>query len=596
MPISDAPVATPMLIPTLGEGLILLSIYKPLLMLAVFLPWAWVVSRIYDKHAAQFFLPRKMWNFIHLAAGALALIAVLAMSIAMPGSEGAFWAGIGIAIVLLFADLYAYMHVANRDERVPEKYHISLKMAKLGAKDEDKKKDSKATAKVKYAIRGADEKGKFTKTVAAPAPESPEAEVRAAAEKLYGDALRSRASQVELVPTGKDNAYQAKLMIDGVLQPGETYAGPLGIKIMDFWKAAAGQDVNDRRRKQQSNVQVEEPAGKHIVRVTSIGAQGGMRVTMLFDPESAVTKKAGELGLLEGQMDELKNLVTEGKGVVLVVAPPDGGRTTLIYSILGLHDAYTTNVQTVEMDQQATMEGVRHNVFSATADGPLPAGSAGPEFSTLVRSILRRDPQVVAVSDLPDVNTAKEIVKADHERTRTYVSFRAGDPLQALQVWMKMAGEPKPAAECIHGVITGKLVRRLCTNCRVAYPPAPDMLKKLGIPEGKIQQLFKKGGQVLIKNKPDVCPVCQGIGYVGQEGVFEVAMINPEERSLLMQGNFQGVKGSLRKRQIPTLQHVAIRKAVDGTTSVEEVMRITAAEAPAATAAPAKAGTAPATT
>lgn len=580
MPISDASLASnALMLPTLGEGLILVSILKPLLMMAVFLPWAWVVSRIYDKHAAQFFLPRKMWNGIHLAAGTLALLAVLLMSVAMPGSEGAFWAGIGIAVVILVVDLYAYMHVANRDDRVPEKYHISLKMAKLGGKD-DKKKDAKSAVKVKYTIRGTDDKGKFTKTVAAPAPETPEAEVRVAAEKIYETALRSRASQVELVPTGKDNAYQAKIMIDGVIQPGETFTGPAGIKIMDFWKAAAGQDVNDRRRKQQSNVSVEDSVGKHILRITSIGAQGGMRVTMLFDPESAVNKKAGELGFLDVQMEELKNLIAEGKGVVLVTAPPDGGRTTLMYSILGMHDAYTTNVQTVEIDQQATMEGVRHNLFNPQADGPLPAGSAGPEFSTLVRSILRRDPQVVAVTDLPDVNTAKELTKADHERTRVYVSFRGGDPLQAMQVWMKMAGEPKAAAECIHGVITGKLVRKLCTNCRVAYPPAGDMLKKLGIPEGKIQQLFKKGGQVLIKNKPDICPVCQGLGYVGQEGVFEVAMINPEERSLLMQGNFQGVKGSLRKRQIPTLQQVAIRKAVDGTTSVEEVMRITAAETP----------------
>jgi type II secretory ATPase GspE/PulE/Tfp pilus assembly ATPase PilB-like protein len=108
------------------------------------------------------------------------------------------------------------------------------------------------------------------------------------------------------------------------------------------------------------------------------------------------------------------------------------------------------------------------------------------------------------------------------------------------------------------------------------------MLKKLGVPEGKVQQLFKKGGQVLIKNKPEVCPTCGGSGYFGQDGVFEVYAITKEERDLIAQGNYQGLKAALRKKSLPSLQQVAIRKAVDGITSVEEVMRVTASEAPAA--------------
>ena len=128
----------------------------------------------------------------------------------------------------------------------------------------------------------------------------------------------------------------------------------------------------------------------------------------------------------------------------------------------------------------------------------------------------------------------------------------------------------------LHGVVAQRMVRKLCTNCRVAYPPTPEMLKKLGLPEGKIQQLFKKGGQVLIKNKPEVCPVCKGSGYVGQEGIFEVFFLDKEERDLISTGNLQGLRAAFRKRSLPVLQHAAIRKAVDGVTSVEEVLRVTA--------------------
>jgi type II secretory ATPase GspE/PulE/Tfp pilus assembly ATPase PilB-like protein len=253
-----------------------------------------------------------------------------------------------------------------------------------------------------------------------------------------------------------------------------------------------------------------------------------------------------------------------------------------------MHDAYTQNVQTVEIDPQGVIEGVRMNRFDPTADatqgagGPGGPGGAvtGGEFSTLVRSILRRDPQVVAVADLPDQATAKEISKADHERTRIYVSLPAGDALTSIQVWAKSVGDARAAGGCLHGVVGQRLIRKLCTNCRVAYPPTPEMLKKLGLPEGKIQQLFKKGGQVLIKNKPETCPVCKGSGYIGQDGIFEVYSLDKEDRDLVSSGNLQGLRAAFRKRQLPTLQQVAIRKAVDGTTSVEEVLRVTTDPSP----------------
>jgi type II secretory ATPase GspE/PulE/Tfp pilus assembly ATPase PilB-like protein len=564
----------------LKAPLLLVSWYKPIVMLVLFLPWAWVVSKIYDKHAAQFFLPRRKWNLAHMGAATLALLAVLLIGLAMPGSEGGFWIGFGLGLIVLGADLYAYVHVANRDERVPDRHHITW--TTFIKRDEKKKKVVKGPAEIKYAIRGQDEKSKYTKLVAVPQAETPEMEVRVAAEKIYAGALKSRASQLDFGPTGgADGAYGVKLLVDGVYQPGETMPAQAAARIMDFFKSSAGLDVADRRRKLQGFCQFEDPDAKHTVRVTSVGGQGGLRVSLVLDPESAVNKKAEDLGMLPMQLEELKAIVGDGKGVVLVTAPRDNGRTTLLYSVIRKHDAYINNVQTVEIEPQAVLEGVRSNKFDAQVEAAnAPAGSTGPEFATLVRSIMRRDPQVVGVAELPDAATAKEVSRADHERTRTYLSFNAPDAVAGVQAWVKFVGDQRAAGECLHGVVSGKLLRKLCTNCRVAYPPAPDMLKKLGIPEGKVQQLFKKGGQVLIKNKPEVCPVCQGSGYFGQDGVYELSVFSKDERDLVAAGNLSGLKAAMRKRNIPTIQQVAIRKAVDGITSVEEVMRITTGDAP----------------
>jgi type IV pilus assembly protein PilB len=116
----------------------------------------------------------------------------------------------------------------------------------------------------------------------------------------------------------------------------------------------------------------------------------------------------------------------------------------------------------------------------------------------------------------------------------------------------------------------------------VGYAPTPDMLKKLGVTDAKqVPQLFKKGGQVLIKNKPEVCPVCAGIGYFGCEGVFEVYRFGLEEREMIAQGDLAALRAQLRKRNLMSLQQAALKKALTGLTSVEEVTRVTSASATA---------------
>lgn len=559
---------------TLGEGLFLVSFWKPLILFVPFVAWAAIISKIFDKHAERFHLNRKMWNLIHLCVGFVAFAAAVAMPIQ---GEAAFWAGLGVMIVVLFGDLVAYAMVANKDERVPEEFHIKFNMAKLAEKREAKAA-AKRAGKVELNIQGPDKKA-----LPVPEKETPEFEIRTAAEALMLRMMDLRASQLDLAPTGKDGMYGASYLVDGVRQAGETLPGAAAIKMIDFWKGAAKLDLADRRRKLTGDVVIERETEKLRVRLTSSGTQAGMRLTMVADPEKAVRRKSADLGLLEVQMAELKAIIEDAKGVVVLAAPADMGRTTSFYSILKMHDAYTHNVQTVEMEPQDSLEGIRQNKFEA--------GGEGPEYSTFVRSILRRDPDVVGVAEMPDEATAKEIARVEIERTRVYLSLRTDNALLAIQAWLKAVGDPDLAAKVLHGAAAQKLLRKLCVNCRVAYQPSPDMLKKLSLPTDKPRQLFKKGGQVLIKNKPEVCPVCRGLGYVGQEGIFEIFRIDKAEQALIKAGNWSGLRAEFRKRKLPMIQESALKKVLDGLTSVEELLRVTA-EQPAP--APSGGGGAPA--
>ncbi|MBL9031478.1 MAG: Flp pilus assembly complex ATPase component TadA [Phycisphaerae bacterium] len=559
----------------LGEGLFLVSFWKPLILFVPLVGWLWVISRIYDKHAARFHLARTTWNAIHLSIGLIALLAALAIPMK---SEAAFWIGLGVMIALLAADLVAYAVIANKDERVPEEFHIKFTtIFERMSKAREEKAAAKRAGKVELVIKGPDK-------TALPVPErdTPEFEVRIIAETLALRGMGMRASQTDIQP-GKDGAYAVSFLVDGVRQPGETIPGALAVRAIDLWKSAAKLDVNDRRRKLSGDVLIEQADTKTRTRIIASGTQGGMRLTMIFDPEKAVRRKAADLGLLDNQFAELKAIAEDRQGVVLLAAPPDMGRTTTLYSVLKLHDAYTQNVQTVEMEPQDALEGIRQNPFTQEGEGP--------DYATFVRSILRRDPQVVGVAEMPDEQTAKEIARADHERTRTYLSLRTDNIVTAIQAWVKAVGDAEAATKCLHGALAQKLLRKLCVNCRVAYQPSADMLKKLGLPADKPRQLFKKGGQVLIKNKPEVCPVCHGIGYVGQEGIFEVLKIDKPERDLIKAGNYNGLRAEMRKRQQPSIQLAALKKLLDGITSVDELSRVTGGTEGAGAPKPAAAAT-----
>lgn len=565
----------------LAQGLMLTNWWSPIILVAAFGAWAWVVSTIYDKDAARHYMPRRKWNLIHLGAGAFALVIVMALPLP-------FFVVIPVAIGVLLFDLVAYFMAHNSDERVPAARKWSLDIKKMMESSKGDKKGKSAAAQSTLIFKGPGGE------LPVPAKDAPEYEVRADAERLIQKLADARGAQLDIQPL-KDGAYGVTAIVDGVRQALESAAMPAAkaVALMDLYKSAAGLDVKDRRRRLQGDFKLgpAKTGATTSARVTTMGSAAGMQLSLLLDPEGQVKRAVEDLGLHANQLEDFKKIVEAKKGVVLVVAPPDNGRTTTLYSLIRSHDAYTSNVQTLEMEPQLSMEGVRQNRFDPKVDGA--------EYSTTVRSILRRDPDVVGVAEMPDDNTGKEVAKADHDRTRVYLCMPLDGAFTAIQVYAKAVGDQKSAAKSLHGVIALRLARKLCENCRAEFAPTPDVTKKLGLPPDT-KRLFRKGGQVLIKDKPTTCPVCNGSGFFGQIGVFEVYPIGAEERELISQNDLTGLKAAFRTKKQQSIQQAALMHAISGATSVEEVVRVTQPAAPPkpasaeADAAPTKPATAPA--
>ena len=535
----------------------LVAWWKAILLIAPFVGWSWMISTILDKHAKRFFLGQEKWNAIHMIFGLIALAFVLLLPL---GGITGLAAGFFGAIVILACDIGIFVMIANRDERIAERSKLKLNFAEMSKKRDDKR-EAKKMGTSELTIVGAKKM-----KVMPPDKESGLYAVRVAAEEIVINGHNAHASQIDIIPAN-ETTYAASILVDGVRQAGEPIAATDAIQIIDFWKKCAGLDVQDRRRKLTGNVSItSETMSGLTLKLVSSGSKNGMMLSMIFNPETAVRSAPQDLGLLTNQLDLLKSWAEETSGVVLLGAPSDNGRTTTMYSMLQLHDAYTSNIQTVEYEMEDAIEGVKQIKFDQSAEGP--------DFATVVRSTLRRDPDVVAICDLPDMETGKNIALADLERTRVYLSLKVDSALAAIQLYVRAVGDPKLAAKGLKGVVAQNLIRMLCGNCKVGYQPTPDMLKKLGLPVDKIKQLNKKGGQVLIRNKPEICPVCNGVGYLGQTGCFGVFPIEDEERKMIAEQNWNGLRTAMRKRSLPTVQQVALRKAVEGLTSIEEVSRI----------------------
>lgn len=549
----DAPGGTAMLA---AGGLFLISWWKALLFLPPFLIWARIVSAIYDKDAAQWYLPRRAWNMGHALAGGLALAAAFLFPPVVPGI-GAFLVAWSVMVLILGADLLAYFIVHNKDARVPAERHWSLDPSKLIAGAGGGKKKSAAVMST-MVLKGP------PGVLVVPEKETPEYELRVFTESLIARALDQRAGRLDIAVIS-EQAYGATIVVDSVRSALEQMPKARAIQVIDLLKRAAGLDVEDRRKRQRADIQVGQTGASTIpVSVSTIGASAGQRLTLTIDPVKQVSIKLSDLGMHANQLADAKKLIAEPGGVVLLAAPSGNGRTATLYAMLRSHDAYTSNVQTIELEPQAFLEGVRSNVFDP---------AEGSEFATTVRSILRRDPDVVGIADVPDAETAKTVAKSDTDRCRVYLSLKADDPLKTIQAFAQLVGDQKAAGNCLKGVIAQRLVRRLCHNCKVAVKPSAENLKKLGLPPDT-KQIHRKGGKVLMKDKEQVCPVCSGSGYLTLVGVFEVHPFGSEERRLIVANDLTALRALFRQNKQQSLQQAALQHVIAGDTSIEEVSRV----------------------
>lgn len=529
------------------EAVPVASLIKALVAFLTLIGWArW--ATILDKDAEFYYLNRRMLNGMTLGAGAFAF--VLWMLIPL------YAMGLVIFLVVVISAGVIYAMIRNPNVPQAERWTLSPDtITQMMNKKREKAKRKDTT--LKFIAMASQSSAHFK---AVPDAEDPDYEHHLLLDDLLTTAMQRRAHRLDIAIGSSEAIVQ--ISVDGAPYRLNAMPQEQALKVLKYLKHECGMDVEELRKKQVGKVMAEIGSyGRHELQVTAAGSTRGLTIAIDFDFTKQRTIPFAELGLLEPQVDQIKPVIADASGVVLVASPARNGRTTSLYALLNEHDPYLQDIHSLEENIEATLEGVTQN-------------TVGEEnWAASVRSTMLKDPAVLMVAQVPDADTAKEIVNGAKEGKRVYAGLRANDTFTALKAWSGAVKSLPDVADTLQAIICQRLIRKLCPICRQAYQPDAAALKKLNLPADKISQLYKASGKIITDKREQTCETCQGLGHLGRTAAFEIMIIDDETRELLRTGDVNNLRNALRKKRMMLMQEAALVKVINGDAGISEVMR-----------------------
>ncbi len=535
------------------------SLFKIVLFTLAFMLWAhnsaWV-----QKDLKILRVPQGFWILAIFGTGILCLAIWLLVPL--------FWLGFG-----LFAVLYGtvmILFVVFHNKRVsPSQTVLTVSHIQRLTQGGKKTKSERAHSKDRARIKAADGKSP-------PWPKDPDEHAAyQAIQDLLFDSIWRRTSDVrlDLLP---DQPVRVIYKIDGVEREREPLDEALGSLIFDQLKTIGGMNPEERRRPQNGAFKATIGAGgtgdKSVdVDVKTSGSTAGQRMLMkLYSDEAKF--RVSELGFTAAQLNVFEQQAAAPKGVIVVSGPRASGVTSTLYAIVRSHDAFMQNIHTLEVTKSLELENITQHVYDSQ--------NGTVSFGKRFRSILRTEPDVIMAGDTPDTETSALAAVAGRQGKKIYLGTSAKDTFSALGRYLQGVNDPALAASSLLAVTNQRLARILCTECRRAYKPNPNVLKKANLAAGENRPFYRPPNEDEIEvdkqGNPLLCPVCQGSGYIGRTAVIELLVLNDALRQLIAKGApLSTLKVEARKQGMLYLQEIAMHKVYEGQTSIAEVSRVT---------------------
>ena len=523
----------------------------------LFLLWAWTSDWV-SRDGQEKKLEYLRWNPIVFGTFMAGFVLVLLIPF--------FWLGFPLLVIAYAAPLTCY--VLHRNKRVGShetvmtkehlRYWFADRLAPLGMKIEKEKKDPHTAGPpvVVTAQGGATERDDRTHLLAAR-----QAPGLRDARQILADGLYRRCDAIMLNFT--QEAMGVRHMVDGVWHNADPWEREIADSVLEALKILCGLNPEDRRSRQEGTFGAEYLSEKYAVTLTSQGTETGERVVMRFEGKKTQFSTLDDLGMRPKMQEQLKELMAREKGFLLFSAMPATGLRSTTTVALHSTDRFVRELVSVEEDKvrYEEVENISATIYRA-AEGQTP--------DQILPELFLKEPNVVVVRDLVNTETVS-LMCQEIANNRLFIStVRAKDSCEALLRVLALGGSPAEFAHAVTAVLCQRLIRKLCEECKEAYAPTPQVLQQLGLPEGKLEALYRPP-----QAPEQVCNECAGIGYVGRTAIFELLVVDDNVRKVLATNpKLDLLRQAARKARMRTFQEEGLVLVAKGVTSLPELMRV----------------------
>lgn len=401
-----------------------------------------------------------------------------------------------------------------------------------------------------------------------------DAPIIALVNKILAKALQDGVSDIHIEP--QEEALRVRFRKDGVLQQA---FDPLPRKIIPAvvsrFKILADLDIAERRAPQDGRIRKIFQGRRIDFRVNTLPSRWGEKVVLRILDNSSTQLGLDKLITDPESLEIVRDMTKRPFGLILVTGPTGSGKTTTLYSALAECNNPGVNISTAEDPIEYTLPGLTQ--VQVIRD-------KGMDFSSILRAFLRQDPDVILVGETRDKETAKTAIEAALTGHLVLTTLHTNDAASAVARLSEMDVEPFMVSASLIGVIAQRLMRRVCSECRVPYHPSSEELARFGLSASKdISLTFYKANkltaeqiQVAKSSGQPICSKCGGVGYRGRCGVYEIMRVTERLQTLITEAApTERIKEAAVEDGMKTLLAYSLKLVQDGHTTLEEVERVT---------------------
>ncbi|RPJ49354.1 MAG: type IV-A pilus assembly ATPase PilB [Candidatus Latescibacterota bacterium] len=376
---------------------------------------------------------------------------------------------------------------------------------------------------------------------------------------MIAEAVHRRASDIHVEPFEKQ--LRVRFRIDGTLYT--VMAPPVRMRnaIASRVKIMASLDIAEKRTPQDGNIKIRMHDKTVDLRVSTLPTIFGEKIVMRVLDQSNLNVDLSKLGFEEVARKNFERAIRSPWGMVLVTGPTGSGKTTTLYSALSTVNSPDTNIMSAEDPVEYNLDGINQVGINE---------AAGLTFASALRAFLRQDPNIIMVGEVRDIETAGIAVKAALTGHLVLSTLHTNDAPSTINRLIDMGVEPFLVSSSVRLILAQRLIRRVCSRCAEEFTAHPEALAELGVTaEWAATVAFKKGRG---------CDSCNGSGYSGRQGLFEVLPITSAiGRLILDRRSADEIRAKAVEEGMLTLRQDGIRKIQKGITTIEEVLRETSA-------------------